>query len=121
MGILDDITGNDRQKKMIVTGALVGGAALMAGIGRAVDKKFPGYKRSTKPSYLFARGALIGGVLSIPAAVYVAHKGVKANIFGSAQRPMWHDSTPKTPEGHMAFKNDIDGTTYFLPTPPQIK
>ena len=104
MGLLEDIIGTDRRKKMIVTGALVGGAALMAGIGRTIDKKFPGYKSSKKPSYLFARGALIGGVLSLPAAAYVAHKGVNANVFGNAQRPMWHDSTPKTPEGYMEFK-----------------
>ena len=121
MGLLEDIIGTDRRRKMIVTGALVGGAALMAGIGRTIDKKFPGYKSSKKPGYLFARGALIGGVLSLPAAAYVAHKGVNANVFGNAQRPMWHDSTPKTPEGYMEFKNSADGTTYFLPTPQNIK
>ena len=67
------------------------------------------------------RGALIGGLLSLPAAAYAANMGVNINAFGSAKRPMWHDSTPKLPEGHMAFKNDIDGTTYFLPTPPKVK
>ena len=121
MAYIDNLLASKRNRKFIVTGALVGGAALMAGLGRAVDKKFPGYKRSTKPSYLFARGALIGGVLSIPAAGFIANKGVNANVFGNAQRPMWHDSTPVAPEGHMAFKNEIDGTSYFLPTPPKIK
>ena len=121
MAYIVDFLASQRNRKIVVTGALVGGAALMAGIGRAVDKKFPGYKRSTNNSYLFARGALIGGLLSIPAAGFVAHKGVNAQVFGNAQRPAWHDSTPKTPEGHMAFKNDIDGTTYFLPTPPKNK
>jgi len=121
MAYIDDLLGNRKTRKFIVTGALVGGAALMAGLGRAVDKKFPGYKRSTKPSYLFARGALIGGLLSIPAAGYVAHRGVDANVFGNAQRPMWHDSAPAAPEGYMSFKNEVDGTSYFLPSPPKIK
>jgi hypothetical protein len=119
MAYIDNLLADQRKRKALVAGALVGGAALMAGFGRAIDKKFPGYKRSTKPTYLFARGALIGGLLSIPAAGFIAHKGVNANVFGNAQRPAWDDSTPKTPEGHMAFKNDIDGTTYFLPAPPK--
>ena len=121
MAYIDNLLADKRKRKVIVTGALVGGAALMAGIGRAIDKKMPGYKRSTKPSYLFARGALIGGLLSIPAAGYVAHRGVNADVFGNAQRPLWHDSAPAAPEGYMSFKNEVDGTSYFLPSPPKIK
>lgn len=121
MAYIDNLLADSRKRKALVTGALVGGAALMAGFGRTIDKKLPGYKRTTKPTYLFARGALIGGLLSIPAAGYVAHRGVEANVFGSAKRPMWHDSTPAAPEGYMSFKNETDGTSYFLPTPPKIK
>tara|TARA_B100000900_G_scaffold254493_1_gene216851 strand:+ start:7691 stop:8065 length:375 start_codon:yes stop_codon:yes gene_type:complete len=119
LAFIDTFLADKQRRKIVVTGALVGGAALVAGFGRAIDKKIPGYKRTTDTSYLFMRGALIGGLLTIPAAGYIANKGVNMNVFGNAQRPMWHDSTPKTPEGHMAFKNDIDGTTYFLPTPPK--
>jgi hypothetical protein len=121
MAYIDNFLANKSRRKIALTVAVVSGAALMSGFGRAFDKKFPGYKRSNDTSYLFMRGAAIGGLLAIPASAYIVNQGVNMNLFGNAQRPMWHDSTPKTPEGHMAFKNDMDGTTYFLPTPPQNK
>lgn len=121
MAYIDDFLANRTRRKIVVGSIIVGGAALAAGFGRAIDKKFPGYKRSTDTSYLFMRGALIGGLLSIPAAAYISNQGVNMNVFGNAQRPMWHDSTPATPEGHMVFKNEVDGTSYFLPTPPKNK
>ena len=121
MAYIDDFLADKTRRKVVMTGIIAGGAALAAGFGRTIDKKFPGYKRSSDSSYLFLRGALIGGLISLPAAAYAANMGVNINAFGSAKRPMWHDSTPKLPKGHMAFKNDIDGTTYFLPTPPKVK
>ena len=121
MAWIDTFLADKTRRKVVVTGVIAGGAALAAGFGRADDKKFQGYKRSNDTSYLFMRGALIGGVLSLPAAAYFANQGVNMHVFGNAQRPMWHDSTPATPEGYMSFKNEADGTSYFLPTPPKNK
>jgi len=125
MRLIDDIMMNKNQRKIILTGAVVGAAALMNGFGRSIDSKLPGYKRTKDPYYLFARGALIGGVLALPGAAILVNRGVNLNLFGAltpppVQRPTWHDFTvpiSSTPEGHMRFTNDIDGTTYFLPKP----
>lgn len=121
MAYIDNFLASKARRKVVLTVAAISGAALVSGLGRTIDKQFPGYKRNGDSNYLFMRGALIGGLLSIPASAYIVNQGVNMNVFGSAQRPIWDDSTPKTPAGHMAFKNDIDGTTYFLPTPPQNK
>ena len=118
---------NDKtNRKIILTGAAFGAAALMGGIGRSLDARLPGYKRSSDPYYLFTRGAIIGGLVALPASSLIINRGVNANFFGSVatppptQRPLWHDSTvpgSSQPSDSMTFKNDIDGTTYFLPTP----
>lgn len=123
MGFLDD----KNQRKVFFTGAAVGAAAFMGGFGRWVDSRVPGYKasKSKDPYYLVVRGALIGGLLAVPGAAYLVNKGVNLDVLGAAapsQRPRWHDFTvpqSSTPEGSMSFTNDIDGTTYFLPTPPK--
>ena len=82
MAYIDDFLADKTRRKVVVTGIIAGGAALAAGFGRAIDKKFPGYKRSSDTSYLFMRGALIGGLLSLPAAAYAANMGVNINAFG---------------------------------------
>lgn len=126
MRLIDDIMNNKARRKVILTGAVVGAAALLNGFGRSIDSKLPGYKRSGDSYYLFARGALIGGALAVPGAALLVDRGVDLNLFGAVttpppvQRPTWHDFTvpvSSTPLDHMRFTNDIDGTTYFLPKP----
>ena len=123
---ITDIVKDNTNRKIILTGAAFGAAALMGGIGRTLDAKLPGYKRTSDPYYLFTRGAIIGGMVALPAATLLVNRGVNARFLGSVatpppvHRPLWHDSTVPSysqPTDSMTFKNAIDGTTYFLPTP----
>ena len=98
MAYIDDFLADKTRRKVVVTGIIAGGAALAAGFGRAIDKKFPGYKRTSDTSYLFMRGALIGGLLSLPAASYAANMGstsmplvVLSALCGTIQ----HQNSPK--------------------------
>ena len=121
MAYIDDFLADKTRRKVVVTGIIAGGAALAAGFGRAIDKKFPGYKRTSDTSYLFMRGALIGGLLSFqqqPTQLTWGSTSMPLVVLSALCGTTQHQ---KLPEGHMAFKNDIDGTTYFLPTPPKVK
>ena len=40
MAYIDDFLANKTRRKVVVTGIIAGGAALAAGFGRAIDKKF---------------------------------------------------------------------------------
>ena len=86
MGFLDALLASDSRRKFLVGTMLVGGAALSAGVGRAIDKAIPGYKRSLDSNYLFVRGAAIGGLLALPVSIFIADKGVEAGVFGNVRR-----------------------------------
>jgi hypothetical protein len=118
---------DDNQRKVFLTGAAVGAAAFMGGLGRWIDSRVPGYERnkSSDPYYLIVRGALIGGLIALPGSAYLINRGVNMKVLGSAptaKRPLWHDFTvpeSSASDGSMSFKNDIDGTSYFMPAPPK--
>ena len=55
MAWIDTFLADKTRRKVVVTGVIAGGAALAAGFGRAVDKKFPGYKRTSDLLSLYAR------------------------------------------------------------------
>ncbi len=67
MRLIDDIMNNKARRKVVLTGAVVGAAALLNSFGRSIDAKLPGYKKSGTVLPLRS-WTLIGGALAVPGA-----------------------------------------------------
>ena len=91
---------------ILLTGVFVGVAAALSGVGNWVDKNLTsytmGFKSNLSHKQLLTRGALIGGIISIPFAYISATSVLDATNLGSTfVNPVLKGELPPAPRDYV--------------------
>lgn len=91
---------------LMLTGVFVGAFAAIAGVGNWVDKNITGYMMGFKSNLsnkeLLYRGALIGGIISLPAAYLSATSVLDSAGLGNAfVNPVLKGELPPAPKDYI--------------------
>ena len=107
---------------LLLTGVFVGVAAALSGAGTWVDKHIMGYTLGFKSNHthkqLLMRGALVGGLLSIPLA-YLSATSVldSANLGSVFVNPMLKGELPPAPRDYVYVESE--GSQPYLIVDPK--
>lgn len=102
MQTVKDTTPQD----VLLTGVFAGVVAGISGVGNWVDKNITsytmGFKSNLSSKDLFIRGALIGGLVSLPFAYLSATSVLDGNALGNAMvNPMLKGELPPAPKDYV--------------------
>ena len=91
---------------VILTGVFAGVVAGVSGIGNWIDKSVTsytmGFKSNLTSKQLFLRGALVGGVLSLPFAYLSATSVLDSNALGNTYvNPVLKGELPPAPKDYV--------------------